>query len=37
MKKDENSVVVFDKLLELQSLMKKESSLKELCKKKNLN
>ena len=32
--KNENSTEIFDKLIELQSLLKKESTLKEICKKK---
>ena len=32
MNKNKNSNSIIDKLLELQSLLKKESSLKELCK-----
>ena len=32
--KNENSTEIFDKLIELQSLLKKESTVKEICKKK---
>lgn len=33
---NENNNIIFSKLLKLQSLIKKESSLKELCKEKNI-
>ncbi len=33
---NENNNNIFSKLLKLQSLIKKESSLKELCKEKNI-